>query len=148
MAYKTYKGWFRPRNPQKYRGDPTNIVYRSLWERQTMKYFDENENVLEWSSEEVIVRYKSPIDGRVHRYFVDFYVKLKDKDGVISEKIIEIKPEAQTKPPEVKSKPTKKYINEVKTWGVNSAKWEAADAYAKKRGWEFVIITEKQLNLR
>ena len=24
-------------------------------------------------------------------------------------------------------------------------KWEAAEQYAKKRGWEFIIITEKTL---
>ena len=91
-----YKGRFKPTNPTKYKGDHSNIIYRSLWERKFMKLCDSNSNILEWSSEEVIIPYKSPIDGKFHRYFVDFWVKQKNTKGEIVEKLIEIKPKKYT----------------------------------------------------
>lgn len=143
-----YKGVFRARNPNKYKGDPTNIVYRSRWELMVMQKLDAHPDVLEWSSEEIIVRYRSPIDGRVHRYFPDFWVKKKDREGKIQHDMIEVKPFKQTQPPSVmEGRPTKRYLNEVMTWGVNSAKWKAAREYCADRGWNFVIITEKELGL-
>jgi len=142
-----YRGKFTPRNPQKYEGDPTNIIYRSSWELRVMKYFDRNENVLKWSSEETIVGYKSPLDGQIHRYFVDFKFTVKDRQGNIITYLAEVKPKAQTKQPIPQKRKTKKYINEVHTWGVNQAKWEAARAYCKKRGWKFELITEDDLGL-
>lgn len=147
---KYKQGFFRPDNPDKYKGNPSNIVYRSWWEYRVMDLLDRSKNVIQWSSEEVIIPYRSPIDNRVHRYFTDFYVKKKDFDtGVVEEIIIEVKPKAQTKPPTVKSKqkPTKKYLNEVRTWGVNSAKWDAANKYCENRGWKFVIITEDHIGV-
>ena len=88
----SYKGKYKPSYPQKYKGDPTNIIYRSLWERKFMVYCDLNENVLEWSSEEKCVAYRSPIDGRAHRYFPDFLIKVKEENGSIKKYMIEIKP--------------------------------------------------------
>lgn len=142
-----YKGPFRPRNPQKYKGDPTKITYRSRWELMVMQKLDAHPDVLEWSSEEIIIRYRSPIDNRVHRYFPDFYMKRKDQQGKIDSFLIEVKPKAQTQPPKVQNKPTKRYINEVATWGVNSAKWAAAEEFCKDRGWTFMTITEADLGL-
>src|SRR5210317_1245582 len=86
------KGYFKPRNPSKYNGDPTNIIYRSSWEKRCMIYFDKNTNVIKWSSEEMFVPYKSPIDGRYHRYFPDFIIKIKNKLGLIETVMIEVKP--------------------------------------------------------
>lgn len=146
-----YKGQFHPNNPAKYKGDPTKIIYRSRWELVVMQKLDYHPDVIEWSSEEVIVRYISPIDNKYHRYFVDFYVKQRDKYGKTIVNLIEVKPYKQTKPPVVmegKSKPTKRYLNEVMTWGVNSAKWKAAREFCADRGWNFVIITEKELGLK
>ena len=144
-----YKGIFRARNPHKYKGDPTNIIYRSRWELMVMQKLDSHPDVLEWSSEEIILRYRSPVDGKVHRYFPDFWVKKKDKDGKIVYDLIEVKPFNQTRPPAVmEGKPTRRYLNEVMTWGVNSAKWKAAREYCKDKGWNFVIITEKELGLQ
>jgi hypothetical protein len=143
-----YKGKFKPKNYQKYAGDPTNIVYRSLLERRFMVYCDNNPSILEWSSEEVVIPYYSPIDKKWHRYFVDFYVKYRDLHGNIKKNLIEIKPSSQTKPPnkpESSSKPTRRYLNEVMTWGVNQAKWKAAIEYCKDKNFEFKIITEKEL---
>lgn len=145
----SYKGRYKPKNHQKYKGDPTNIVYRSLLERRFMVYCDDNPAILEWSSEEVVVPYISPVDNRYHRYFVDFWIKYKDRHGNIKASLIEIKPEIQTQPPKrkdtPKGKPTRRFINEVMTWGVNQAKWKAATKYSEDRNWEFKIITDKDL---
>ena len=143
-----YKGKFRPKYPQKYRGDTTNIIYRSLWERNCMRYFDQNPNVLQWSSEEVIVPYKSPIDGRYHRYFPDFLIRVKNKEGKLETIMIEVKPSKETKEPKPQKRLTKKYLYEVKTWGINKSKWEAAIDFCKDRKWKFMIITEKELGIK
>lgn len=114
-----------------------------------MQYLDSHPDVIEWSSEQVVVPYRSPIDNRVHRYFVDFYVKLKTKDGNIEKRLIEIKPKKQTEQPARQTgKPTKRYIEEVKTWGVNQAKWKAANEYAKDRSMTFQILTEIELGIK
>jgi len=143
-----YRGKFRPKNPQKYRGDPTNIIYRSLWERNCMRYFDENPNVLKWSSEEVIVPYKSPIDGRYHRYFPDFLIRVKNKQGQLETIMIEVKPYKETREPKPQKRLTKNYLAEVNTWGINKNKWEAAIEFCKDRKWKFMIITEKELGIK
>lgn len=141
------KGFFRPKNPKKYKGDPTNIIYRSLWEAKLMSYLDGHPDVLQWSSEEFSIPYRSPIDGKIHRYFPDFYVKMKNKDGLVETVVIEVKPYKQTMPPKVQSRATKRYITEVKTWGINSAKWKAAVDFCKDRKWSFKIMTEKELGI-
>ena len=141
----SYKGKFKPKNPQKYKGDPTKIIYRSLWERKFMKFCDEKKTILQWGSEEVIVPYRSPIDNRMHRYYVDFIVTSVNKKGIKKTLLIEVKPKRQCKPPEKKSKVTRRYLGEVKTWGINSAKWTAAEEYAENKGWKFIILTEDDL---
>lgn len=138
---KYYQGKFQPKFPQKYRGDPRNIVYRSSWELNCMSYFDKNPDIIWWGSEEFCIPYKSPIDGRMHRYFPDFIVKTKNGDTVV----FEVKPAAQSKPPEKKTRITKKYLNEVKTWGINQAKWDAAVKFCRKKNWQFKVITERDL---
>lgn len=126
-------------------GDPTNIIYRSLWERRFMVFCDIKDAIVEWGSEELFIPYKSPIDGRMHRYFVDFLIKTKNKNGHNETRLIEIKPKKQCQPPDKPSRKTKRFINEVKTWAINSAKWDAAKEYAENRGWKFQIITEDTL---
>lgn len=143
-----YSGRFSPKNPKKYAGDPTNIIWRSTWELRVMKYLDENPNVIEWKSEEIAIPYISPVDNRRHRYFPDFIVKVKRTDGSIHTMMLEVKPEAQTKEPKVQKKKTKKYITEVVTWGQNQAKWAAAREFCLDRGWEFKLITERELKLK
>ena len=135
-----YSGTFRPRNPQKYIGDHTNIVYRSTWECKYMDWLDRNPDVMSWASEELTVPYKSPVDGRYHRYFPDFLVKLRTSDGKLKTLMVEIKPKKQSFPPEKRKRVTKQYINEVTTWGVNRAKWKAAIEHCKDRGWQFVVM--------
>lgn len=143
-----YQGYFKPKNPQKYRGDPSNIIYRSSWELRFMMYLDDHPDVIQWQSEEFFIPYKSPIDGRWHRYFPDFLIKKRNKEGLTETVLVEIKPLAQTKPPKKQDKVTKRYITEVKTWGVNEAKWKAALEFCKDRKWTFHIFTEKDLNIK
>lgn len=145
---KYYKGKFRPKNPKKYGGDPTNIIYRSLWELKFFKHLDENTNIIEWSSEEIVIPYKSPVDNRYHRYFPDVFLKVRLPDNSIKSMLVEIKPAAQTREPAVKSRKTRQYITEVMTWGVNQAKWTAAREYCADRGWEFKLITETELGIK
>jgi hypothetical protein len=143
----TYKGRFTPKNPQKYRGDANNIIFRSSWELRCMKRFDVQENVVWWSSEELIIPYMSPIDNRKHRYFPDFIANIRKKDGSIMTYVIEVKPEIQTKKPQQKRK-TKRYIQEAATYVVNQSKWEAADRFCNEHGWKFLVLTEKNLGIK
>jgi len=140
-----YSGFYKPKNPKKYRGNPTQVVYRSLWERKYMIYCDSTPSILEWGSEEVIIPYKSPIDGRSHRYYPDFYIKVREKSGKISKYIVEIKPKKQTKPPYGKDKRTRAYRNAVLTFAKNRAKWDAAENYCDNRQMKFLILTEDHL---
>ena len=142
-----YSGKYRPRFPKKYKGDISKITYRSSWEARCMNYFDLNENVLWWASEEVIIPYKSPIDGRYHRYYPDFVINVRQRDGKTKTLMIEVKPENQKNAPKVRARQTKKYINEVVTYAVNQAKWDAATEYCNDRMWEFKVLTEKDMGI-
>jgi len=142
-----YSGLFKPKNPQKYVGDPTNIVYRSSWECKVMSWLDRNPSIISWASEELIIPYKSPVDNRFHRYFPDFLVKVKSRDGKTKTLLLEVKPKKQTLPPEPRKRMTKQYVNEVVTYGVNQAKWEAANEFCLDRGWEFRVLTENDLGI-
>ena len=142
-----YSGIYKPVNPQKYRGNPNQVVYRSLWERKLMVYCDNNEKVLEWGSEEVVIPYVSPWDNRIHRYFPDFYMKVRQANGSIKKFIIEVKPKHQCKPPPKNPKrKTKQWFNSVRTWTINEAKWKSANEFCLDNGMEFKILTEDHLN--
>lgn len=143
-----YRGKYQPSFPRKYKGDSSNIVYRSLWERKFMVYCDKNENILEWGSEEIALPYRSPIDNRVHRYFPDFYIKVKENNGRIKKMIVEIKPLRQCIEPKVQKKKTKGYIFEVVEYAKNQAKWEAAREWCLDRGYEFKVLTENELGIK
>ena len=112
-----------------------------------MKWCDTNSSVLEWGSEIVAIPYKSPLDQKIHRYFVDFYIKVKQQDGKTMKYLIEIKPERFTKPPSIPQRKTKQFINEVFQYGVNEAKWKSADQFCNDRGLKFLILTEKDLGV-
>ena len=143
-----YKGRYNPVNPKKYKGNPQNIIYRSLWERKFMVYCDTNDKVLEWGSEEIIIPYISPWDGKIHRYFPDFYIKVKQSSGNIKKFIIEVKPKKQTRPPKPVERKTKRWIKEVRTFGINEAKWKHATKWCKDNDMEFKILTEEELGIR
>ena len=143
----SYKGKYYPSFPRKYKGDPTNIVYRSLWERKFMVYCDKNQNILEWASEEIAIPYRSPIDNRVHRYFPDFYMKVKETNGKIKNYVIEVKPAKQTIPPKKAKRQTKGYIREAYEYARNQAKWKMAKEFCADRQWVFKVVTEKELGI-
>jgi len=143
----SYKGKFSPKNPEKYKGNPTNITYRSLWELRFMRHLDSHPKVLQWASEEIIIPYRSPKDNQIHRYFPDFWVRMMTTEGTINTMIIEIKPAVQAKEPVRQQKVTRRYINEVMTYGINQAKWKAATEFCADRKWQFKVMTEKDLGL-
>ena len=147
MYKATYKGRYKVLNPLKYHGDPTNVIYRSSWELKFMKWCDQNSSVIEWGSETVVIPYKSPIDLKIHRYFVDFFIMVKQSDGTVVRYLIEIKPERFTKPPPIPQRKTKQFINEVFQYGVNEAKWKSANEFCSDRGFKFLILTEKDLGV-
>ena len=135
-----YKGKYTIKNTKKYLGDPTKVIYRSLWERQAFKWCESNPRVRKWNSEEIVVPYKCKTDNKLHRYYVDLLVELDNKDIIL----VEIKPKRETVPPKGKRK-TKRYIKEVTTYIKNTSKWEAATQYANHKGWKFQVWTEDTL---
>lgn len=142
MARKYHQGKYIVKNRHKYVGDADNVIYRSSWEKKLFIWLDLNESVISWSSEEAIVPYISPLDGKVHRYFVDAHMEIIDVYGNRKLYLLEVKPKTQTIEPKKQDKITKGYIQNVTTWAVNQAKWKAAEEFCKSRGWEFKLITE------
>tara|TARA_B110000503_G_scaffold12081_1_gene16330 strand:+ start:3070 stop:3528 length:459 start_codon:yes stop_codon:yes gene_type:complete len=141
MAFKTYKGKYKVKKPEKYLGDYTSVTYRSLWERQAFKWCEERDDIIGWQSEETIVPYRCKTDNKMHRYFID--LKIKFSNGRIL--LVEIKPKCQTIAPKKPARQTKRYLNEVMTYIKNECKWKAASKYAKDRGYHFEIWTEDTL---
>lgn len=143
-----YSGVYKPVNPEKYRGNPTRIIYRSMWEKKFMIFCDHNSSIIEWGSEEIFIPYRSPIDGRVHRYYPDFYIKVKTKDGKYEKYIIEVKPKRQTiKPNDKPKRKTAAWKREVLTYIKNRAKWDAAEDFCDDRQMKFKILTEDHLKV-
>jgi len=142
-----HKRIYKPLFPEKYAGDPTCIIMRSSWETRFASWCDKNPSVIKWSSEETVIPYRCPTDEKIHRYFVDFKIQIKNKDGALKTYLIEVKPAKQTQPPVYPGRNTQRYITESMTYIKNQAKWKAATDWAKDRGYEFKIITEYELGL-
>ena len=138
------KGVYKPSNPKKYIGDPNNIVYRSGWERTFMKYLDDRESVIRWASEEISVPYYNPMKKRVAKYFPDFYVEYKKKEGGVKKCLIEIKPLRECSPPKY-TKRTRNVMIAESLFAQNTAKWRACEEFCEDNGLEFRILTEKDL---
>ena len=136
-----YSGRYRVKNTSKYKGDVQNVIYRSWWEKHSFKWCDDNPKVKSWSSEEVVIPYLYEVDRRYHRYFMDLKITMTDGKTIL----VEIKPHKETQPP-TGSRRTRKFITEAATYVKNMNKWEAANEYAKDRGWHFQIWTEKTLS--
>lgn len=140
------QGRYTPVNPNKYLGNPMKIFYRSSIELAFMRYCDLHSGIVGWSSEEVVVPYRDQSRGnKLHRYFPDFLIKKKENDGSIKTIMVEIKPASQLKPPIKKSRVTKRYVTEAYEYARNESKWESAKAYCKQRGWQFIVLTEKDV---
>ena len=145
MEYR--QGIFKPINRNKYMGT-SNPIFRSGWELRFFRWADNNENILQWGSENIIIPYINPFDGKVHRYFVDSFIIFKDKTGNKKKFLIEIKPSKQVvKPVDSNRQKKSTILYEQTTWITNQAKWEAAKKWAKNKGCEFIILTEKELGI-
>lgn len=143
------QGKFKPKNPQKYSGDPTEIVFRSSYELKFMNYCDLRESIMEWKSEEFWIPYQDPISGNIKRYFPDFFIKYKDRDGTIRKAVIEVKPKKDLIEPQKNPKrKTKSWAYSVQMWVKNQAKWEAARKWCISRNYEFKIFDETELGIR
>jgi len=147
-----YNGRFRPKNPQKYKGDPTRVYYRSTWELKLMRKFDEHPDIIEWQSEEIAIPYMNPVKGKTSRYFPDFVIKKKVAEDKYQVIMIEVKPKKQTAAPDLANKyktPTgrvsRRFLNEAATYAINEAKWKAAQRYCNERGWIFTLMTETEI---
>lgn len=140
MAFS--QGRYRVKNVNKYIGDPSKVVYRSSWELDMHKFFDNNVNVIKWGSEIVAIPYIKPTDGRIHKYFVDYYVEYVNTSGEIIKELIELKPKSQTRAPSGKRKSN---LYEQVQYAVNVAKWAAATEWCRTRGIKFRIVTERSL---
>ena len=145
---ESIKSKYQPSYPKKYKGDSSNIICRSSWERKFCRWCDLNESILEWGSEEFWIPYLSPVDNRVHRYFPDFIIKVKESAGQVKTYVVEVKPKKQTRPPKKPKRQTKSYIYECKTYAVNQAKWKAATEFCKDHLIEFKVITEEELGIK
>ena len=144
----SYKGKFTPTHSNKYQGDSRNIIYRSLWELKFMKWCDRNENILEWGSEEFFIPYISPLDNRPHRYFPDFYMKIKESNGKVKRYVIEVKQLKHCVPPTKGRKQKRTFIREVAEYAKNQAKWKAARSFCEMRQLTFKVVTEKELGIK
>lgn len=149
MARNYIQGRFTPQNPEKYVGDVNNICFRSSWELKLFRWCDTQKNVIKWNSEELVIPYFSRADNKMRRYFTDLVIQVKTTEGKLETIIVEVKPEAQTKPPERKrGKRKSTLLEETYTYMVNQDKWAAADEYARKRGMRFMVLTEKELGVK
>lgn len=142
MANNYKQGWFVPKNPQKYVGKVDKIRYMSSWEHQVHQFFDSNPNVLRWASEEIAIPYLKPTDGKIHKYYPDYWVEYKKPNGETVQEIIEVKPAKQTKMPRANSK---RIIAESIVLAVNVAKWKACQIWCKQHGMTFRLITENSI---
>ena len=142
----SYKGIYKPENPKKYLGDPNKIVYRSLWERKMFRYCDTNAKVLKWASEEIVIPYYNPPKKRMAKYYPDVYMEYMDSNDARKKCLIEIKPLKETKPPTLKRRCRSWYLAEA-MFEQNQAKWKAAREFCLDQGWEFKIMTEKDLGV-
>ena len=145
---ESIKSRYKPVNPKKYQGNPNNIICRSSWERKFCQWADKKENVISWASEEINIPYVSPKDNRIHKYYPDFLIKVKESSNRIKTYVVKVKPKKQTLPPKKRKNITKSYIYECQTYAVNQAKWAAASEFCKDNRIEFKIVTEDELGIK
>ena len=145
---ESIKSKYKPIHPKKYQGNPNNIICRSSWERKFCQWCDRKENVISWASEEISIPYVSPKDNRIHRYYPDFLIKVKEYNNRIQTYVVEVKPKKQTLPPKPRKRVTKSYIYECTTYAVNQAKWKAASEFCKDNRINFKIVTEDELGIK
>lgn len=132
-------GKFIPKHPEKYVGDADKIFFRSLWETKVMQWMDTRSSITKWGSEEISIPYVSPLDGKVHRYFPDFFIEYVNTEGKVIREILEVKPLHESDSKYAKSDRSKNALK------VNESKWRAATRYCEERGMSFRVLTEKSI---
>ena len=145
---ESIKSRYTPIYPSKYQGNAKYIICRSSWERKFCQWCDMNNSIISWASEEFSIPYVSPKDNRVHKYYPDYLIKVKEKNDIIKTYVVEVKPYKQTRPPKTPKRKTKSYLTECVTYAVNQAKWKAAKEFCEDHRIEFKVVTEKELGIR
>ena len=145
---ESIKSKYTPIYPSKYQGNAKYIICRSSWERKFCQWCDMNNSIISWASEEFSIPYVSPKDNRVHKYYPDYLIKVKEKNDKIKTYVVEVKPYKQTMPPKTPKRKTKSYMTECVTYAVNQAKWKAAKEFCEDHRIEFKVVTEKELGIR
>ena len=145
---ESIKSRYTPIYPSKYQGNVKYIICRSSWERKFCQWCDMNNSIISWASEEFSIPYVSPKDNRVHKYYPDYLIKVKEKNDMIKTYVVEVKPYKQTRPPKTPKRKTKSYLTECVTYAVNQAKWKAAKEFCEDHRIEFKVVTEKELGIR
>ena len=145
---ESIKSKYIPVYPHKYKGNSKMIICRSSWEREFCQWCDMNNSIISWASEEFSIPYVSPKDNRVHKYYPDYLIKVKEKNDIVKTYVVEVKPFKQTRPPKQRSRKTKSYLTECVTYAVNQAKWKAAKEFCEDHRIEFKVVTEKELGIR
>lgn len=139
MAKKFSQGIYVPANPEKYIGEG-QIIFRSSWENRFMYQIDHNPSILKWASESIRIPYIDPFTGRKTHYVPDFYIQYVDKNMVIHNEIIEIKPKSQHLREHVGKSQVNKY-----QYIKNQCKWKACEVYCQQNGLVFRILNEDSL---
>ena len=145
---ESIKSRYTPVYPNKYQGNSKMIICRSSWERKFCQWCDMNNSIISWASEEFSIPYVSPKDNRVHKYYPDYLIKVREKNDMIKTYMVEVKPFKQTRPPKTPKRKTKSYLTECVTYAVNQAKWKAAKEFCEDHRIEFKVVTEKELGIR
>ena len=145
---ESIKSKYTPIYPSKYQGNTKHKICRSSWERKFCQWCDMNNSIISWASEEFSIPYVSPKDNRVHKYYPDYLIKVKEKNDMIKTYVVEVKPYKQTRPPKTPKRKTKSYLTECVTYAVNQAKWKAAKEFCEDHRIEFKVVTEKELGIR
>lgn len=147
---KYHQSLYRPVNISKYIGDPSKIICRSSWEAKFCHYCDNNPLIMRWGSEVIEIPYKDAM-GKPHRYYPDFYIEVNRPDlpQLMERAVIEVKPAAETTPPDIpvnaNFKQLKRIEYQMTMWQKNFHKWAFAVQWCQQRDYKFVIVTEHDL---
>jgi hypothetical protein len=138
------QGYYTLLNPSKYTGE-IPIIYRSSWEKKMMIFCDTNENVIKWSSEPLAINYYNVLDSKFHKYYPDYYIRIKKGDEIINY-LVEVKPKSQLTKPQPPKKNTRKALESyewaVKTYVTNVCKIDALKKFASQNNYKVMLITE------
>jgi len=160
-GHKSKKGLYHPKNPEKYIGDITDVMYMSSWELKFMIYCDNRSEILKWGSECFHISYqmerKNHETGALkksnHKYWPDFYMEVIDPDSPdgVKKFVVEVKPLHETvqpiPPKKFSTKAMRNFEYAIVAFQKNMYKWAKAKEFCDARGMHFILVTEKHLGL-